>query len=131
MDQRAVAVLGASSEQSRYSNMAVRLLKEHGYQVIPVTPEIEAVEGIPAVPSLQGIKERVHTLTMYVNPRRGMEYLEEILNLKPRRVIFNPGSESDQLENLIAEAGIPVLRACTLVLLKTGQFEKNFNERVL
>ena len=123
----AVAVLGASSSQGRYSNKAVKFLKERGFKVIPVNPTLEVVEDIPVLSSLRKIQEEVHTLTMYVNPDRGMEYLEEILKLKPGRVIFNPGSESDQLESLLAEAGIPNLRACTLVLLTTGQFYKDFN----
>ena len=127
MSTKTVAVLGASTQQNRYSNKAVRLLKEHGYQVIPIHPDHDTVEGIPVVPSLQVIQGGVHTLTMYINPRSGMEYLEEILDLKPGRVIFNPGSESDQLEKILKEAGIQSLRACTLVLLKTKQFEKHFN----
>ena len=117
-----VVVLGASDKPQRYSNMAVRLLKELGYRVIPVHRNLDEIEHIPAVHSLADIQDRVHTLTMYVGPQRSAALADDILGLKPDRVIFNPGSESEALEERLQQNDILTIRACTLVMLQSGQF---------
>jgi uncharacterized protein len=122
--QSKVVVLGASPKTERYSNQAVRLLKEHGYSVIPVHPTMSVIEDMPAANRLSSIGEPVHTLSMYVGPERSRLMADDIVALKPGRVIFNPGSESPELERRLNDAGIRWIRACTLLLLRTGQFEK-------
>ncbi len=117
-----VVVLGASHKLERYSNQAVRLLCEHGHEVIPVHPKLEEVEGIKVVNSLDLIQGDVDTLTLYVGPERSSALTDDILRLKPGRVIFNPGSENAELEKHLNSAGISFEHACTLVLLRTGQF---------
>lgn len=119
-----VAVLGASSKPDRYSFRAVRMLDEHGHEVFPISPRGETIDGHPGYKSLGDIEPRVDTLTLYLNPTRLAPLRDEILEHAPRRVIFNPGTESDQLEQQLREAGIETIRACTLVLLSTGQFEQ-------
>ena len=122
-DAMAVAVLGASPNPERYSNKAIRLLKEHGYRVVPIHPLHKEIEGVPVSKKLSDISEPIHTLTLYVGPARGEAMAPDILALKPQRVIMNPGAESDTLEDQLSQAGIRCIRACTLVLLRTGQFE--------
>jgi hypothetical protein len=122
-DKTAVVVLGASPKASRYSNMAVRQLKSEGYNVIPVNPGHPKVEGIETVANLSDIKEPVHTLTLYVNPMWSERIEDEIIDLKPDRVIFNPGTESYRLRESLNNSGIPYLEACTLVMLNTNQFD--------
>ena len=117
-----VVVLGASPKPERYSNKVVRALVEHGHRVIPVHPLLKKIAGVPAVTALTKIKGAVNTLTLYVGPERGKELIQEMIDLKPERVIMNPGTESDEIEAHLNEEGIAVLRACTLVLLRTGQF---------
>ena len=117
-----VVVLGASPKPERYSNQAVRALVEHGHRVIPVHPLLKKIAGVVAVPALSGVKDPVDTLTLYVGPERGKELLQEMINLGPDRVIMNPGTESDEIEEELNASNIPVLRACTLVMLRTGQF---------
>jgi predicted CoA-binding protein len=117
-----VVVLGASPKPERYSNQAVRALVEHGHHVIPVHPLLKKIAGVVAVPALSGVKDPVDTLTLYVGPERGKELLQDIINLGPDRVIMNPGTESDEIEEELNVKGIAVLRACTLVMLRTGQF---------
>ena len=118
-----VAVLGASRNRQRYANRAVRALQQHGYDVVPINPAHEEIEGLPVVPDLGALRRRVHTLTVYVGPRHVVPLIDGIVAARPRRVILNPGAESEQLERALAEHGIPYLEACTLVLLATGQFE--------
>lgn len=117
-----VAVLGASPKPERYSFKAVRLLKEYQYLPIPVHPAGHVVDGEKSVKSLDEITEPVDTLTMYVGPEISDKELDKILKLKPRRVIFNPGSENEALAAKLEEAGIEVIRACTLVMLRSDQF---------
>ncbi|RME31093.1 MAG: CoA-binding protein [Candidatus Zixiibacteriota bacterium] len=117
-----VAVLGASPKEDRYSFKAVKMLAEHGHKPIPVHPAGHVVNGIKALTSLDEIDQPVDTLTVYVNPKISSGELDRILKLRPRRVIFNPGAENEELAGKLEEAGIEVVRACTLVLLQTEQF---------
>ena len=117
-----VAVLGASPKPSRYSNMAIRMLKSYRYDIIPVHPIYKKIEDIPVTASLKEIKKKVDTLTLYVGPMRSKVLLDEIISLNPGRVILNPGTESVLLEQKLAEAGIPAIKACTLVMLQSRQF---------
>ena len=117
-----VAVLGASTKPERYSFRAVHELKERGYMPIPVHPAGHFVDGVPGVKSLDRIKDCVDTLTIYVNAKISSEQEKDILELKPRRVIFNPGAENKELAVVLKKAGIEVLEACTLVMLHTGAY---------
>ncbi len=118
-----VAVLGASPKRDRYSNQAVRLLVEHGHDVVPVHPAHRSIEGLPAVARLDDLAPgSVDTVTMYVGSGRSASLGPALIRLAPRRVIFNPGAENPALEARLEEAGIEAVDACTLVLLRTGQF---------
>ncbi len=117
-----VAILGASDNPERYAYKAFKMLQEYGHTPLPVTPKLEEIEGVPTVSKLSEISKPIDTLTMYVGPKISTQLKNEILNLKPERVIFNPGSENPQLIIELRDAGIKVLEACTLVLLKTKQF---------
>jgi predicted CoA-binding protein len=117
-----VVVLGASPKSERYSNKAVRALAEHGHHVIPVHPLLKQIEGIPTVPAVSQIDDTVNTLSLYVGPERGVALLKDMIDLKPERVIMNPGTESDEIEEQLRANNIPVLRACTLVMLRTDRF---------
>jgi len=120
-----VAVLGASSDTNRYSYRAIQMLKEYGHTPIPVHPRETEVLGYKVVPEIKALVKqgtKVDTLTMYVNPALSSKYQQDIIDLKPRRVIFNPGSENPALEKALKEKGIKVEEACTLVLLRTNQY---------
>ena len=99
------------------------MLLEHGHDVFPVSPKGDDVLGQTGHTSLADLERDIDTLTVYVNPTRLAPLVDEILSLGPKRVILNPGTESDDVEASLSKAGIDVLRACTLVLLSTGQFE--------
>lgn len=116
-----VAVLGASTNPDRISNQAVRMLKEYGHQVFPVNPQYDTVEGIPSAKSLAELQP-IDTLSVYIGPQNIGSFIQPILNLKPGRVILNPGTESPELKKALEAAQIPYQEACTLVLLRTQQF---------
>ena len=117
-----VVVLGASPKPDRYSNKAVKLLLQHGHTVVPVHPAAAEIEGLNVAPDLTAIQGPVDTLTVYLSPKQSAALLDDILTLKPDRVIFNPGTESPPLITALDKAGIRTEEACTLVLLNTGQF---------
>ena len=117
-----VAILGASSKPERYAHLAQQLLVEKGYTPLPVTPREADVLGVPAVASLNELEQPVDTVTLYVGPAHQGRLLGELLALKPRRVIFNPGTENPELAAALGDAGIETAMACTLVMLRTNQF---------
>ena len=117
-----VAVLGASLKEDRYSLKAMRILREHGHQPIPIHPAGHTVDGVPGLKSLSEIDQPVDTLTFYVNSKISSGLKDDILKLNPRRVIFNTGTENDELAEILESAGIEVVIACTLVMLATGAF---------
>lgn len=117
-----VVVLGASPNPDRYSNMAVKALLEHSHQVIPIHLSAKYIEGLAVKQSLNQIEGFVDTLTLYLSPEHLIPLKGEIIALNPGRVIFNPGSENAGLIKELRENGLNVVEACTLVMLRTGQF---------
>lgn len=115
-------VLGASPKQERISNQAVADLIAYGHAVIPVHPLAETIHGVKVSAGLADISEAVDTITVYMNAARSSLLLEEILKLQPRRVILNPGAENADLQAKLEGAGVLVENACTLILLRTGQY---------
>lgn len=120
--QQRVAVVGASANPERYSNRAVRMLVEHGHEVIPIHPEASAIEGLPVVHDVADLSGNVDTVTLYVSAETSSGLADPLLALRPGRVIFNPGAENPSLQAALEAGGIPTEEACTLVLLSTGQF---------
>lgn len=117
-----VAVLGASTNPARMANKALKRLAACGHEPLPVNPQYEEVEGRKAYPDLEAVPGPVDTVTVYLAPERVIPYIPQILAVHPKRVIMNPGAESELLEEAMGNAGIPCLRACTLVLLSTNRF---------
>lgn len=117
-----VAILGASGDPARYAFKAQRLLLEKGHRVIPVTPRAAQVDGVPALRALDAIDTPVDTVTVYLRPTLSARYQEQLLALRPRRVIFNPGTENPALASALRTQGIACLEECTMVMLRSGRF---------
>lgn len=114
-------VIGASESKTRYSYLAVERLKAHHFPVIAFAKKAGIIEGTPIVTTLpQG--EHIDTVTLYIGPQHQPEYYDYLMQLHPRRIIFNPGTENTALKKLAEENGILAMEACTLVLLSTGQY---------
>jgi predicted CoA-binding protein len=114
-------VLGASENPTRYSNMAVRSLLRHNKEVVAVGLKEGEIEGVKILSGKPAI-ENVDTVTMYVGPQNQKDFYDYVLSLKPKRIIFNPGAENEELEKLAAKNGIEVVEACTLVMLSIGNY---------
>ncbi len=115
-------VFGASLKADRYSNRAVRLLRANNINTMAFGMQEGEISGIQVTSNLDDLQD-IDTISLYMNPRRQKEFYEAILGLEPRRVIFNPGTENPELQNLLEEAGIRYENACTLTLLATGQYQ--------
>ncbi len=114
-------VIGASQNPSRYAYKATMMLKTHQHKVVPYGLREGEIDGIKIITEWPHTQD-FDTVTLYLNPHNQKELYERILNLKPKRVVFNPGTENTELEQKLENAGIEALRACTLVLLSTGQY---------
>jgi predicted CoA-binding protein len=123
---RNVAILGASTESTRYSNMAMHSLLNHHYNIFLITPKYNEIDGHHTYKNLSEIKAPIDVLTVYINPNLSSEIANDIIKLSPKVVIFNPGSENDSLAAKLEKHKIKTLEACTLVLLNTNQFEHIF-----
>jgi len=117
-----VAVVGASPDAERYSNKAMKFLKEKGHTAIPVAPKHERICDEDVYPNLREVPGEVETVSMYVAPARQDTVVDDIVEVAPKRVIFNPGAENPAVYDRLKSEGIEVVEACTLVLLRTGQF---------
>ena len=117
-----VAILGASDRPDRYAYKAFQQLRAHGHRVSPVHPRLKEIDGVAVVATLQDIDSPVDTVTLYVNPSILEPLIPGLVATAPRRVLFNPGTESGRAARALKAAGIEVEEACTLVLLSTGAF---------
>ncbi|MAD96750.1 MAG: CoA-binding protein [Flavobacteriaceae bacterium] len=120
MDKKTL-VIGASTNPNRYSFKAIHKLLANNIQVKAIGVKKGEVGGIP-IEEEGVIFEDIHTITLYVNPKIQRNYYDYIVNLNPKRVIFNPGTENPELAELLEENGIDFENACTLVLLSINQY---------
>jgi hypothetical protein len=114
-------VLGASDNPARYSFRAAHMLKNHGHEVVPVGIRKGQVAGMD-IHTDRPEAQDVDTVTLYVGPQNQPAWYDYILDLKPKRILFNPGTENPELERLAQQRGIQTEEACTLVLLSIGQY---------
>ncbi|MBC8033606.1 MAG: CoA-binding protein [Chitinophagaceae bacterium] len=114
-------VLGASEDTSRYSNIAIQRLRKNGHPVVAIGKKAGQVTDVPISTEKLELSD-VDTVTLYLNPAHQKQYYDYIISLQPKRIIFNPGAENDELYDLATNNGINPVEACTLVMLSTRQF---------
>ncbi|MBL0044364.1 MAG: CoA-binding protein [Flavobacteriales bacterium] len=121
MQVKHTLVLGASENTERYANKAVRSLLEHGHLVTAVGKRVGSINGTPIHTSIPSTVV-FDTVTIYLGERNQEQWEQRILEIAPKRIIFNPGAENPDFAHKAEEQGIEVLEACTLVMLGTGQY---------
>ncbi len=114
-------IIGASTDPSRYAYLAAHKLLTHQHEIELLGIKEGQIEGNKIHTQKADFKD-IDTVTLYVNPKHQKEYYDYIVNLKPRRVIFNPGAENQEFEDFLVQKNIEPIEACTLVMLSTGQF---------
>jgi uncharacterized protein len=120
-EKKKTLVLGASDNPSRYSYLAVQRLRMHGHPVVAVGRK-NTIVGDVTIEKEKKPFDNIDTITLYLNPAHQREYYDYILSLKPKRIIFNPGAENDELQMLARQQQIKTMDACTLVMLSTNQY---------
>ena len=121
MQGKKTLVIGASENKQRYSNLAVRKLLAHDHPVVAIGRRPGMIENIEIITGHDPMND-IDTITLYLNPLNQKPYYDYILSLKPKRIIFNPGAENEELELMAKNNGIKTLEACTLVMLSTSQY---------
>lgn len=121
MGMKKTLVIGASENPSRYSFLAVNKLLSKGHDVVAIGNKKGKVQDVEITTEQTAFND-IDTVTLYLNPNNQKAYYDYILSLHPKRIIFNPGTENEELEMLAENAGIKTMEACTLVLLSTGQY---------
>lgn len=121
MDKKKTLVLGASENPVRYSNLAIKRLINNQHPVVAIGRRKGLVAAVPIITEKVPMND-IDTVTLYLNPTHQKEYYDYLISLHPKRIIFNPGTENDELEELAAANNIESIEACTLVLLSTGQY---------
>ena len=121
IEKKKTLVLGASDNPSRYSYLAVHRLRKLGHPVVAIGKKNTRVADV-IIEKEKKEFDNIDTVTLYLNPLHQQEYYDYILSLKPKRIIFNPGAENDELATLATKYNILPVEACTLVLLSTGQY---------
>lgn len=120
-EKKKTLVLGASDNPARYSYLAIQRLRSNGHPVIGIGRKNTKVADVNIEKEKMPVTD-VDTVTLYLNPTHQQEYYDYILSLQPKRIIFNPGTENDELIGMAKEKNIQTLEACTLVMLSTGQY---------
>ena len=116
-----VAILGASRDRRKFGNQSVRAHVQQGYEVFPVNPHADEVEGLRAYPNLASVPvEKLDRISVYLPPEIGMTLLDEIKTRGAKEVWFNPGSDSDELVARAEQIGLEIIRACSIVDVRTS-----------
>jgi len=114
-------IIGASSNQERYSYLAAERLLTHGHEIELIGKRSDVIFN-KTIETQKIPFTDIDTVTLYLSAKFQTEYYDYILSLHPKRVIFNPGTENPELELLLNNNNIQTEEACTLVLLSTGQY---------
>jgi predicted CoA-binding protein len=116
MTKPTVAILGASQNREKYGNKSVRAHLDQGYEVYPINPNADEIEGLKAYPGLSDLPvQTLDRVSVYLPPAVGLNVLDDIKKLSPKEVWFNPGSESDEILDKAQELGLNIIMACSIV----------------
>ncbi len=112
---KTVAIIGASADQTKFSNKAVRAYVQQGWEVYPVNPKGGEIEGLTAYASVEEIPVKIDRVTLYLPPTIGVSSLALIARVEPAEFFVNPGAESDELVEKAKELGLEPILACSIV----------------
>jgi len=121
MISKKTLVIGASPNPARYGHKAVKRLRSFGIEVVAIGKRETEIEDVAVVKEKPPV-DNLHTVTLYVGPENQEEYLNYLISLKPKRIIFNPGTYNPKLEKMAKKAGIDTIEDCTLVMLDMNEY---------
>lgn len=112
---KTVAILGASTNPAKYGNKSVRAHLKQGWEVYPVNPGADEIEGLKCYPSLAAIPVKIDRVSLYLPPAVGMQVLDQVVEKNPSEFFLNPGSESEELVAKAEALGLQPILACSIV----------------
>ena len=115
MPEQTIAIIGASTDRSKYGNIAVRAYVDLGWKVYPVNPKADTIEGLQAYASIKDIPGHVERASIYLPPKVFLAVLDDIAAKNPAEVWLNPGSESEEVVAKARELGLNIIQACSIV----------------
>ncbi|MEQ8470785.1 MAG: CoA-binding protein [Marinoscillum sp.] len=123
MNTKKTVIIGATTNPARYAYLAAERLTRHNHEIVPVGIKSGEVFGQP----IKDLREKpsinnVDTVTLYLNPTNQEQWLDYIIGLKPKRIIFNPGTENPVLAEKANDKGIETIDGCTLVMLSANTY---------
>lgn len=121
LETKPTLVIGATNRPEKYAYLAVKSLQKHGHLVKALGIRHDYIDDVE-IQTERTLFTDIDTVTLYINPTKQIDYYDYILQLKPKRVIFNPGTENEAFYPMLLAHGIRFEEACTLVLLSTGQY---------
>lgn len=123
MSKLTVAILGASTDRSKFGNKSVRAHQRQGFDVYPVNPKAAEIEGLPAYPNLAAIPVQLDRISVYLPPQVGLKVLDEIKQKGAKEIWFNPGSDSPEVISAAEKLGLNVIQACSIVAVGASPSE--------
>lgn len=114
LEQKIWAVVGANNNPNKYGNIIYKKLKSRGYEVYPINPKYEKVDGDPCYPDLKSLPRKPDVINMVVTPKRGKAIIEEAAKLGIKNIWFQPGTYDNELLELVNEKGLNAVQACVL-----------------
>ena len=114
---RVVAVIGASSNRSKFGNRAVRAFQQQGYTVVPINPHETEIEGLKSYASVMDVPGTIDMASIYVPPEIGEQVIDGIARKGIAEVWLNPGAESDALIARARALHIQPIVACSIVAI--------------
>jgi predicted CoA-binding protein len=116
-------IIGATPNPSRYAYLAAEMLTDYKHEIVPLGIKKGYISGKEILDiRKKPVIDNVDTVTLYIGPHRQPEWYDYILSMKPKRIIFNPGTENDEFEQMAEDKGVEALEACTLVMLRSLQY---------
>lgn len=123
MSRPTVAILGASRDRRKFGNQSVRAHLQQGYDVYPINPHAEEIEGLKSYPDLASVSvKKLDRISVYLPAEIGITLLDEIKARGAREVWFNPGSDSDELLAHAEQIGLQIIQACSIVDVRASGF---------
>lgn len=113
--ERTVAVLGASTNRSKYGNKSVRAHQRAGWKVLPINPRADEIEGLTAYSSLADAPGPIHRISVYLPPKLSLEMLDDMANVHPEEVWFNPGAADSAVLAEAESKGLPAVDGCSII----------------
>lgn len=112
-----VAILGASTDRSKFGNKAVRAFQRAGWRVYPINPREPQIEGLPVFASVEDLPERVDVLSIYLPPKVTLTLIDDLGDAQPRIVWLNPGADDLTVVEAVQSVGLETKTLCSIVTL--------------